>query len=73
MTRSEAFSLMDDVARFRRNAEDCRRHAQQMALNEHRDALLEMARQWDALAGRAEEWKKKHVEPDGSAEDDSSS
>jgi hypothetical protein len=63
---------MDDVARFRANAEDCRRQAQTMALNEHRDALLEIARQYDALADRAEEWKKKHVEPGGSTEDDSS-
>jgi hypothetical protein len=61
---------MDDVARFRANAEVCRRHAQQMNLNEHRDALLRIAAEWDALADRTEKvMGKKPVKPGGSAED----
>jgi hypothetical protein len=65
---------MDRAARFRAKAEECRRHAQQMSLNDHRDALLEIARYWDELA---DSWQrrteKKDGEPSGSAEGDSSS
>jgi hypothetical protein len=64
---------MDQVARFRAKAEECRRHAQQMGLNDHRDALLEIARYWDELADTWQRrMEKKDVEP-GSAEDKSSS
>ena len=63
---------MDEVARFRAKAEECRRHAQQMGLEDHRDAMLEIAHYWDELA---DTWQKrlgeKHVEPGGSAKDDS--
>ena len=65
---------MEDAAKFREKAEDCRRLAQQMSLSEHRDALLEMARQWDELADRWQrQMAQRHVEPGGSAEDDLSS
>jgi hypothetical protein len=65
---------MDDAARFRKSAEDCRRQARSISLNEHREALLRIAAEWDALADSVERrMEKKHVEPDGSAEDDSSS
>jgi hypothetical protein len=42
-----------------------------MSLNDHRDALLEMARQWDELADRWQrQMGKRNAEPGGSAKDD---
>ena len=62
---------MDEVVRFRAKAEECRRLAKPMRLNDDRDALLEMARQWDALADSWDERVgKKSVEPRGAGEDD---
>jgi hypothetical protein len=65
---------MDDAAKFRRNAEDCRRQARSISLNEHREVLLRIAAEWDALADSVDRrMERKPGEPEGSAEDDSSS
>jgi hypothetical protein len=63
---------MDDVARFREKAEECRRHAQLMSLNDHRDMFLKLAREWDALADSLEKRMRENVEPGRSAKDSSS-
>jgi hypothetical protein len=65
---------MDESDRFRGQAELCRRLAKKMSLNDQRDALLEMARQWDELADRWEaQMGKTKPEPGGSAQDNSAS
>jgi hypothetical protein len=43
---------MDRSIRFQLNAEDCRRMAQETASLEHRQMLLRMATEWDALSVR---------------------
>jgi hypothetical protein len=63
---------MDEVARFREKAEECRRLAKEMGLHDHRDALLEMSRAWDELADSWQrQMEKKNVEPGGSAQNES--
>jgi hypothetical protein len=41
---------MEDVARFRAKAEECRRLAKQVGLDDAREALLKLAQHWDELA-----------------------
>ena len=61
---------MDDAVRYRTKAEECRLLSKQMGLIEHRDALLEMAKEWDALAAQLESRiAKRDVPAGGSAED----
>ena len=43
---------MDRSIRFQLNAEDCRRMARETASLEHRQTLLRMATEWDALSVR---------------------
>ena len=70
--RDDAFHSMDDVARFRAKAEECRREAQQMSLSTHRDIFLKLAREWDAMADSLEE-QAKNPERAGPTEGDPSS
>jgi hypothetical protein len=65
---------MEDVATFRAKAEECRRLAKQVGLDDAREALLKLAQHWDELADSWQKrMEKKDVEPGGSAEDRSSS
>ena len=63
---------MDEAARARANANECRRSALKMQLNDHRDALLDMARLWDEAADRVDA-RMKHDGAVDSPKGDSSS
>jgi hypothetical protein len=52
---------MRTVAYYRQRAAECRMIAKQISLNEHRDQLLKMAREWEEHATEREAQLRKQA------------